>query len=70
TKEITYTQSGRNISVRNGEEAVAFEVKRGSSILYFSNFFTFEVPDGIDLATANLFAVQADGTRVAMKKSN
>lgn len=70
TKEITYTQSGRNISIRNGEEAVAFEVKRGSSLLYFSNFFAFEVPEGIDLATSSLFAVQADGTRIAMKKGN
>lgn len=70
TKEITYTQSGRNISIRNGEEAVAFEVKRGSSLAFFSNFFSFEVPEGIDMNVVSLYAVQADGTRILMKKGN
>lgn len=63
TKDITYSRSGQRITINNGEEAVAFEVKQGSKLLYFSNFLSFEVPASISLNGALVYAVQADGTR-------
>ena len=51
--------------IQNGEEAVAFELKRGDNVLYFSNFFNFDLPESITLGeTEHIFAVQADGTRI------
>lgn len=63
TKTVTYSCSGQRITIHNGEEAVAFEVKQGSNLLYFSNFLSFEVPASISLDGAQVYAVQADGTR-------
>nr|WP_302830303.1 M60 family metallopeptidase [uncultured Bacteroides sp.] len=67
TKAITCSRSGRTFTVANGDEAVAFELRKNNKILYFSNFFKFTVPDGIDLEGAGFYAVQADGTRIEIK---
>ena len=68
TKQVVYSKVGNTIMIQNGEEAVAFEIKRGSSLLYFSNFFIFDLPDSFSWESGDqVFAVQADGTRVAVK---
>ncbi|MBP1637239.1 MAG: hypothetical protein H6Q18_28 [Bacteroidetes bacterium] len=67
-KTITYIQSNQNIKVMNGDEAVAFEVKKDNKLLFFSNFFSFDVPSSISLTGASLYAVQADGKRILMTK--
>lgn len=66
TKTVTYSRSGQRITIHNGEEAVAFEVKQGSNLLYFSNFLSFDVPAPISLAGAQVYAVQADGRRILL----
>lgn len=66
TKDIKGKISGRNVSITNGDEAVAFELREGGKegkILYFSNFFNFEIPAAVNLTNAKLYAVQADGER-------
>lgn len=63
TKTVTYTRSGQKITIQNGDEAVAFEVKQGNKLLFFSNQFTFDVPVSIPLELAQIYAVQADGVR-------
>ncbi|MDR0961251.1 MAG: M60 family metallopeptidase [Mediterranea sp.] len=68
TKEVTCTRSGRTIRIKNGDEAVAFEVRKDNNRLYFSNFFTFDVPDNIPLEGAEIYAVQADGTHIRVKE--
>lgn len=68
TNSPSYSQTGRSISVLNGDEAVAFEIKRGDRLLYFSNFYSFEVPAGVALDGANVYAVQADGQRILIQK--
>lgn len=59
--------SGKSITISNGDEAVAFEIRKGTNgtgeLLYFSNFFQFTVPSSVDVAGASLYAVQADGER-------
>lgn len=64
TKAVTYSRSGQQIRISGGEEAVAFEIKRGSELLFFSNFVSFELPSSISLEGATVYAVQADGKRV------
>ena len=66
TKEVGYTRSGNLISIADGEEAVAFEIRQSadSELLYFSNFLTFEVPSSVSLDGLKVYAVQADGTRI------
>lgn len=81
TKTPSYTEKasvqGKAISVSNGEQAVAFEVRKqtGSEgekvmgdVVYFSNSFEFFVPRTVSMAGCGLYAVQADGTRVPMEK--
>jgi len=63
TKTVTYTRSGQKITIQNGDEAVAFEVKQGNKLLFFSNQLTFDVPVSIPLELAQIYAVQADGVR-------
>lgn len=70
SKEVTYSQTGKRISVSNGNEAVAFEVKRNGKLLYFSNSLTFDLPASVTENDLQLFAVQADGERKAMRKAN
>lgn len=81
TKTPTYTMSssvqGKKITVSNGEQAVAFEVrkqeKQGENqepkmgrVVYFSNFFEFLVPRNISMSGCGVYAVQADGVRKLM----
>lgn len=66
TKDIKGSISGQQVTITNGDEAVAFELRKNDAngkLLYFSTFTHFEVPSSISLTGAKLFAVQADGTR-------
>lgn len=66
TKAIKGNISGRKVTISNGDEAVAFELRESNEsgkLLYFSTFFDFEIPESISLINAKLFAVQADGVR-------
>ncbi len=68
--DISAKVSGRNVTISNGNEAVAIEVRKGGSagpVLYFSNFLTFEIPSKVSTSGASLYAVQADGTRKFLK---
>ena len=71
TKTITATKSGNTFHIKNGSEAVAFELRQSSEtsrLIYFSNFVTMNVPNAIALSgTEKLYAVQADGTRIEIK---
>ena len=73
TKTPKYSVSGSNVTLTDCEEAVAVEVRVGASstgsLLYFSNLFSFTLPGGISLGNNSLWAVQADGTRVAVQKN-
>lgn len=64
TKEVKYRLSGNNVEIVDGEEAVAFEIRKDDKILYFSNFFKFAVPSTINISGAEVYAVQADGKRI------
>lgn len=66
SSDISATISGRNVKVSNANEAVAFEVRKGSEtgdIVFFSNFLDFKVAASVDITNCHLYAVQADGTR-------
>lgn len=68
TKKITHSRSGQNISISNGDEAVAFEVYNGNTRVYFSNMFSFTVPTSIKLNEyTKVYAVQADGERILVE---
>jgi hypothetical protein len=69
TKTVTYKLSGRTVTVSNGSEAVAFEVRRGDDLVYFANMLTFTIPDGITITNAKYYAVQADGERIEMTQN-
>ena len=64
TKQITYTISGHQVNVQNGEQAVAFEIKENDNLKYFGTSFQFEVPNTISPDHVKLYAVQADGVRI------
>lgn len=66
-KNISASVSGQKISISNGDEAVAFEICRDGNIIYFSNFFSFEVPASISIRGTSLYAVQANGERKLLK---
>lgn len=67
TKDIKATVSGQTVRISNGDEAVAFEVKKNGELVYFSNFFEFEVPSSITLdGSTAIYAVQADGQRIRL----
>lgn len=64
---IVYTVSGRKYTVENGENAVAFELRKNSAegeLVYFFNMFSYDIPAGVELGNAKLYAVQADGKRI------
>jgi hypothetical protein len=64
---ISYTVSGRKYTVENGENAVAFELRKNSAegeLVYFFNMFSYDIPAGVELGNAKLYAVQADGKRI------
>lgn len=68
TKTITHSRNGQEITITNGEEAVAFEVYKGDELVYFANTFSFKVPTSISLNEyTKIYAVQADGERIEVK---
>ena len=68
TKQITYTISGHQVNVQNGEQALAFEIKENDNLKYFGTSFQFEVPNTISPDRVKLYAVQADGVRIEMTR--
>lgn len=68
TKQITYTISGHQVNVQNGEQAVAFEIKENDNLKYFGTSFQFEIPKTISPDRVKLYAVQADGVRIEMTR--
>lgn len=78
TKKVTYTVSGRTYSVSNGDQAVAFELRRPAQgqeelgkLVWFANRYNFTVPnEAKDIDGAELYAVQYDGKRIKATKSN
>ena len=68
TKQITYTISGHQVNVQNGEQAVAFEIKENDNLKYFGTSFQFEVPNTISPDRVKLYAVQADGVLIEMTR--
>ena len=66
TKAVTYSRSGQQIRISGGEEAVAFEIKRGTQLLFFSNFVSFELPSSVSFDGVQVYAVQADGKRIVV----
>lgn len=68
TKQITYTISGHQVNVQNGEQAVAFEIKENDNLKYFGTSFQFEIPSTISPDRVKLYAVQADGVRIEMTR--
>lgn len=64
SKLVKYNRVGQQISISDGEEAVAFEIRKDGQLLYFSNFLNFTVPSSISLDGASVYAVQADGERI------
>lgn len=66
TKSPSATVSGSKVTLKDCEEAVAVEVRRGSDsngdLLYFSNMFSFNSP--VAVSGNSLWAVQYDGKRV------
>ncbi len=69
SKEVKVEVSGKNVTVTDGEEAVAFEVYQNGKMVYFSTFFKFELPDTVTGDGITFKAVSADGKRVDMKTS-
>lgn len=71
TKTPKASVSGRSVKLTDCDQAVAVEVRRGTSdtgdLLYFSNMFNFDVPSSVSLAGNSLWAVQADGTRIKVQ---
>lgn len=73
TGEVSYTLSGARVTVdkTNGKDAVAYEIRKDNEkgkLLYFSNFFTFDIPSEVKMEGAIFYAVQADGKRIQMVK--
>lgn len=72
TTTPTYKLSGNKVTVNNGTQAVAFEIRKGNEngeLLYFFNFLTYSIPMTVTLdETTKFYAVQADGKRIEMKK--
>lgn len=68
----TYKLSGTSITINNGTQAVAFEIRKDSEkgeLLDFFNFLTYSIPSEVTIdETTKFYAVQADGERIEMKK--
>ena len=68
----TYTLSGNKITINNGTQAVAFEIRKDNKngeLLYFFNFLSYSIPSEVTIdETTKFYAVQADGKRIEMKK--
>lgn len=71
TDTPTYQLSGNNITIKNGTQAVAFEIRKDNEngeLLDFFNFLSYSIPTTITIdATTKFYAVQADGKRIEMK---
>lgn len=66
----TYKLSGSKITVNNGTQAVAFEVRKDNEngeLLYFFNFLSYTLPQTVLVDGIKFYAVQADGKRIEMK---
>lgn len=72
TTTPTYKLTGNKITINNGTQAVAFEIRKDSEkgeLLYFFNFLTYSIPSEVTIdETTKFYAVQADGKRIEMKK--
>lgn len=72
TTPPTYKLSGRQVTVNNGTQAVAFEIRKDNAngeLLYFFNFLSYSIPAAVTLdETTKFYAVQADGQRIEMIK--
>lgn len=68
----TYKLSGHGITVNDGTQAVAFEIRKDSEngeLLYFFNFLSYSIPPTVVIdETTKFYAVQADGKRIEMKR--
>lgn len=68
----TYKLSGNSITINNGTQAVAFEIRKDNAngeLLYFFNFLSYSIPPTVIIdETTKFYAVQADGKRIEMKK--
>lgn len=66
----TYKLSGSNITINNGTQAIAFEVRKDNEngeLLYFFNFLSYSLPQTVLVDGIKFYAVQADGKRIEMK---
>lgn len=68
TKTITYSRSGNTISISNGDEAVCFEVRKDDKVIFFSNKYSFTLPNGWWTDDCNVYAVQSDGKAILLDK--
>lgn len=68
----TYKLSGSSVTINNGTQAVAFEIRKDNEngeLLYFFNFLSYSIPPTVTIdETTKFYAVQADGKRIEMKK--
>ena len=69
TKTPTYSASGQQVTIINGNEAVAFEIWKDGKRKYFSNFLKFTLPDELPVSQCTIRAVQADGKLITVERS-
>ena len=69
TKTPTYSVSGQQVTIINGNEAVAFEIWKDGKRKYFSNFLKFTLPDELPVSQCTIRAVQADGKLITVERS-
>lgn len=68
---VTASVSGRTVSVSNGDEAVAIEIRKddeNGQLVYFNNFLKFDIPTSVDISGCVVCAVQADVQRKIIGK--
>lgn len=71
TKTVSYSLSGSLFRIKDGEEAVAFELRdTADKLIWFSNFLNFEVPASVLEKMDKIYAVEADGNRIAVVAGN
>lgn len=69
TKAITAELAGRKVSIQNGDEAVAFELRENDEngkLLYFSTFTTFEIPSSILMVKPNYMPYKLTEKRILL----
>lgn len=69
TKTPTYSASGQQVTIINGNEAVAFEIWKDGKRKYFSNFLKFTLSDELPVSQCTIRAVQADGKLITVERS-